>query len=188
MMRLRNVLLSTTCLMAVAVTGGAQAAGLPDGYGGLPSYGSLPAVSQTNGKLSAFGGSQDGGIFGVTGALTAPLGHDFGLQVDGMVGSGKGAAFYGVGGHVFWRDPAKGLLGLYGSYVSWGTSSTVSATSPLGGVADVIGADVGKIGIEGAAYLGRFSLEGLAAYQFGTYHRLHRQGDARLLSDRQFPH
>ena len=110
MMRLRKCLLSTTCLMAVAAAGGTQAAGLPDGYGGLPTYGDLPAVSQTNGKLSAFGGSQDGGLYGVTGSLTTPLGHDFGLQFDGMVGSGKDAAFYGVGGHLFWRDPARACL------------------------------------------------------------------------------
>ena len=169
MMRLRNVLLSTTCLAAVAAAGGAQAAGLPDGYGGLPSYGALPAVSGLNGKLSAFGGSQDDGVYaatgalyGVAGSLTMPIGHDFGLQFDGMVGSGKGAAFYGVGGHLFWRDPAKGLFGFYGSYVNWETSGDQSLGT-LGG------ANVGKAGVEGQAYLGRFSLEGAAAYQFGSY-------------------
>ena len=157
MKRMRNRLLSTTCLMAVAAVGGAQAADLPQGYGGLPNYGDLPAVSQLNGKVAAFGGSQDGGLFGVTGSLTAPLGHAFGAQIDGMVGSGRSAAFYGVGGHLFWRDPAKGLLGLYGSYVSWDLHD--------GGTN---GANVGKVGVEGEAYLGRFTLEGLAAYQFAT--------------------
>ncbi len=167
MMRLRRILLSTTCLVAVAAAGGAQAADLPDGYGGLPEYskaatsGALPAVSQPNGKLSAFGGSQDGGIFGVTGSFTVPLGVRYGLQIDGMVGSGKGAPFYGVGGHLFWRDPAKGLVGLYSSYVSWDVGG-----GPLGFIG---GADVGKVGVEGEAYLGRFSLEGLASYQFGTF-------------------
>ena len=123
---------------------------------------------QPNGKLSAFGGSQDGTLYGVTGSFSVPLGHAYGLQLDGMVGSAKGAAFYGAGGHVFWRDPAKGLLGLYGSYVSWNASSTVGVSSPINGVAGVAGGNVGKIGAEGEAYLGRFSLEGLAAYQFGS--------------------
>ena len=90
-----------------------------------------------------------------------PLGFRYGLQVDGMVGSGKGAAFYGVGGHLFWRDPAKGLLGLYGSYVSWDASGGLPGS--------IGGADVGKVGVEGEAYFGRLSLEGLAAYQFGTF-------------------
>ena len=160
-MRMQAWLLSTTCLWAVAAMGGAQAADLPDvsnGYNPMVVPASLPAVSQVNGKLSAFGGSQDGGLFGVAGSLSVPLGFPYGFQIDGMVGSGKGAAFYGVGGHLFWRDPAKGLLGLYGSYVSWEADDG----------AGTMGAEVGKIGVEGEAYLGRFSLEGLAAYQFGT--------------------
>lgn len=167
-MRMRTWLLSTTCLAGVAAMGAAQAAGLPDGYGGLPDYGSLPAVSAPNGKLSAFGGSRDGSIFGVTGSFAVPLGHAFGLQIDGAVGSAKSAAFYGFGGHVFWRDPAKGLLGLYSSYAKWDAASTASATTLTGGVIDTTGAEVGKIGAEGAAYLGRVSLEGFAGYQFGS--------------------
>jgi len=159
-MRMQAWLLSTTCLWAVAAMGGAQAADLPDvsnGYNPMVVPASLPAVSQVNGKLSAFGGSQDGGLFGVAGSLSVPLGFPYGFQIDGMVGSGKGAAFYGVGGHLFWRDPAKGLVGFYGSYASWNLDD-----------AGTTGADVGKLGVEGEAYLGRFSLEGLAAYQFGT--------------------
>ena len=165
MARIRTWLLSTTCLAALAVAGGAQAADLSadvsDGYNPMAAPASLPAVSQVNGKLSAFGGSQDGGLYGVEGSLSVPLGFPYGLQVDGMVGSGKGAPFYGIGGHLFWRDPAKGLLGLYGSYVTWNANG--------GPLRSLGGADVGKIGVEGEAYLGRFSVEGLAAYQFGTY-------------------
>ena len=161
-------MLSTTCLVAVAAAGGVQAAGLPDGYGGLPAYGALPAVSQTNGKLSVFGSSYGEALYGVAGSLTTPLGHDFGLQLDGMVGSADAAAFYGIGGHAFWRDPAKGLIGLYSSYVGWNTATTAASTTVAGAFVDTTGANVGKVGIEGAAYLDRISLEGLAGYQFGT--------------------
>ena len=52
-------------------------------------------------------------------------------------------------------------MGIYGSYVSWGLNSGISGS--------IGGSDVGKVGVEGEAYLGRFSLEGLAAYQFGTF-------------------
>ncbi len=38
------------------------------------------------------------------------------------------------------------------------------------------GADVGKVGVEGEAYLDRFSLEGLFAYQFGTTSGLAARG------------
>ena len=160
MTKIRKALLAATCLGAFAAFGSAHAADLPalsNGYNPMAVPASLPAVSQVNGKLSAFGGGQDGGLFGVTGSLSVPLGFAYGLQVDGLVGSGRGAAFYGVGGHLFWRDPAKGLLGLYGSYVSWDLHDGLTT-----------GDDVGKFGVEGEAYLGRFSLEGLAAYQFGT--------------------
>ena len=95
---------------------------------------------------------------GVVGSLSVPMGFAYGLQIDGAAGSGDGAAFYGIGGHLFWRDPARGLLGLYAQLSRTGTL-TSGATN---------GFDVGKFGVEGAAYLGRFSLEGLAAYQFGS--------------------
>ena len=162
MMRMWSLALSMACLGAVATAGGTQAAGLPDGYGGLPAYGDLPAVSQVNGKVSVFGGSQEGGgnsggVYGVAGSISVPMSFAYGLQLDGVVGSGEGAAFYGIGGHLFWRDPAKGLVGLYSSYLRWDLAK--GATT---------GFDVGKFGVEGAAYLGRFSLEGLAAYQFGS--------------------
>jgi hypothetical protein len=156
-MRMRTWLLSTTCLCALAVAGVAEAADFSEKAVTFAPPGGLPAVSQPNGKIAAFGGTQEGGIYGVTGTMTVPLSFAYGFQLDGMVGSGHGAPFYGVGGHLFRRDPAKGLLGLYGSYVSWNLDEP-----------GLNGADVGKAGVEGEAYLGRFSLEGLAAYQFGT--------------------
>ena len=174
MTRLRNILLSTTCLVAIAAAGSAQAAGVPQGYGGLPNYANLPAVSGLNGKLSVFGGinglpeqyvgTRNGSLYGVTGSLSVPLSHAYGLQIDGMVGSGRSSAFYGIGGHLFWRDPAKGLLGFYASYVNWD-----AVVGGAYGYPGVTGADVGKVGAEGAAYLGRVSLEGLATYQFGKF-------------------
>jgi hypothetical protein len=128
-----------------------------------------PAVSGVNGKVGAFGGSlDDEGAGGVFGSLAVPLGTAFGAQIDGLYGSADGGDFYGVGGHVFWRDPSRGLLGVVASYVSWDSISTVVLSAPDNTVIDFTGADVGKVGIEGEAYLGRVSLEGLLAYQFGT--------------------
>ncbi len=162
MKRIRTIALSVSCLMTLAAVGSADAGGYFDVYNPLATPGSLPAVSQLNGKVSVFGGNQEGsgqsgGMFGVVGSLSVPMGFAYGLQIDGAAGSGDGAAFYGIGGHLFWRDPARGLIGLYTSYLNWDVTS--GATS---------GFDIGKFGVEGAAYLGRFSLEGLAAYQFGS--------------------
>ena len=162
MKRMRKFVMSMTCLMAVAAAGSAQAGDTFGNYDPMAVPGSLPAVSALNGKVSVFGGKQDGNgssqsLFGVVGSLSVPMGFAYGLQIDAAAGSGASTGFYGIGGHLFWRDPAKGLLGLYGSYFKW--DLTRGATN---------GFTVGKIGVEGAAYLGRFSLEGLATYQSGS--------------------
>lgn len=75
-----------------------------------------PAVSQLNSKLSVEGGA--GGTSGrqsalgiAQGSATAPLGHGVGLQVDGVAATGFNAFFGGGGAHLFWRDPAIGLIG-----------------------------------------------------------------------------
>ncbi len=104
-----------------------------------------PAVSAPNGKAAIRGGAQDGdgGVYGDV-AYTMPLGHSFGLQLDGVLGYfgktddgvARGAA------HLFWRDPGIGLLGVYGSATSVDSS------------------EFHQIGVEAQAYLGRLSLEG----------------------------
>ena len=108
-----------------------------------------PAVSAPNGKIAVFGGGDDDGglVFGEA-SYTMPLGHAFGLQVDGLVGQtgsvddtlAQGAA------HLFWRDPSKGLLGLYGSALSVDSS------------------DMYRLGGEGQLYLNRISLEGMIGW------------------------
>jgi hypothetical protein len=133
------------------------------------SAGSLPAVSGPNGKIGVFTGSVgDDFTLGAAGSLAIPLTQQWGAQVDGMVGSADSASFYGIGGHLFWRDPARGLFGLTASWVGWDAVDTVPVSFPDGGVMDISGADVGKVGVEGEAYLGRISLEGAASYQFGS--------------------
>jgi hypothetical protein len=117
-----------------------------------------PAVSGLNGKIDARGGyykteadnTKDVAGF-VTGAIAAPLGQQFGIQVDGGVGvGGDGNMYWGGGGHLFWRDPTAGLFGLYGQY---GEYKKASAT---------------RLGVEGEAYFGKFTLGGNVAYQWGN--------------------
>jgi hypothetical protein len=158
-------------LAAAVLAFAVSAPALADDFFGPDHSATKPAVSTINGKLGLFGGTlSDEEIGGISGALAIPLGHRFGLQFDGMFGSVDDDPFYGVGAHLFWRDPSRGLIGAYASYVSWDASTTVAATDLEGGVRDIDGADVGKVGLEAEAYLGRISLEGLAAYQFGTEH------------------
>ncbi len=170
-MKIRHWLLSSTAVAVAMASPAAFAADFstPESYS--PDFSAAgPAVSAPNGKLGAFGGvlSDDEEAYGAFGAFALPLGQQFGLQIDGMVGNADDDLFYGVAGHLFWRDPAVGLLGFYASYAKWDSSTTIEADIGVdGAVQDITGGEVAKIGIEAEAYLGRFSVEGLLAYQFG---------------------
>lgn len=114
----------------------------------------LPAVDGINGKADAVGGSlAHHSFYGGTGSLSVPLGPQFGFQADGMAASYQGDSLDGVAGHGFWRDPSKGLIGVYGDYLRW---------DRLGGV------KVGHVGAEWAAYLNRFTLEGVVGVESGN--------------------
>ena len=110
--------------------------------------GELPAVSGPNGKLSVEGGSFDDESAGVAlGSFALPLGHSFGLQADGALGTVDGGTLGGGGAHLFTRDPSSYLLGAYGSFHTW----------------DSI--EIWRVAAEAEFYLGRFTLDGLAGYE-----------------------
>jgi hypothetical protein len=74
-----------------------------------------PAVAEFNGKFSAEGGVIDDDGAGIAlASITVPLAHSFGLQLDGAGGYRQMGDFFGGGAHLFYRDPAKLLLGGYG--------------------------------------------------------------------------
>lgn len=110
--------------------------------------GSKPAVSRPNGKVALRGGSVDDDASAIAEFnFTAPLGHAFGIQFDGLAGVldddgvGSGAM------HLFWRNPDKGLIG---GYVSANTIGGDNFYRFLG---------------EAHLYRGRFSLEGYAGWE-----------------------
>ena len=73
-----------------------------------------PAVDGFTSKIDAFGGTlSDKGIFGVRGSFSLPVGVQYGLQFDGTAGSYAGDFFGALGAHLFWRDPGRGLIGVY---------------------------------------------------------------------------
>jgi hypothetical protein len=122
-----------------------------------------PAVSEPNGKIAAFGGVRDekgvgsDGFGGVEGSYSIPLDYRYGAQVDAMVGLRDGDVMYGVGGHLFWRDPSQGLLGVTGSYVGWDADK-----GDWGGYTDMA-----RVGVEGEMYLDQLTLAAQAGVQFG---------------------
>jgi hypothetical protein len=113
-----------------------------------------PAVDGFNEKFGAFGGSiANKSLYGVQGAIGIPLQGQFGAQIDGSLGSLDSSTFGAVGGHLFWRNPEQGLLGIYGSYTGW---------DRFGGVY------VSQIAGEAAYYWGPVTLEGIAGVEFGN--------------------
>jgi hypothetical protein len=113
-----------------------------------------PAVDGFNGKIDGFGGSiGNKSVYGAEGALSTPLAHPYGLQIDGRAGSFDGSSFGSIGGHLFWRDPTRALFGLYGDYTNW---------NRFGGVR------VAHVAGEGAYFFGQLTLEGIAGIEFGN--------------------
>lgn len=158
-MRISARLAASTFLSSGLIFGLASvtfAADLPPidvGPGPVPAE-SLPAVSAFNGKIAGFGGwlddeTGDTGIGGLMGSFSVPLGHRFGFEADGMVATAHSDFVGEVGAHLFWRDPSKGLLGLYGEYVT----------------RDDPDWETWRLGVEGHAYLGNISLEALVGYE-----------------------
>ncbi len=113
-----------------------------------------PAVDAPNGKFDAFAGSIAGkSIAGINGIYSVPLGGQYGAQFDGSVGALDSDTFASAAAHLFWRDPAQALLGLYVSETYW---------NRFGGV------NVAHVAGEGEYYWGRFTLQGIAGVEFGN--------------------
>jgi hypothetical protein len=114
----------------------------------------LPAVDGLNFKADAFGGSvTNRSVYGGGGAVSIPLGAQFGLQLDAALASYDNRFFGSGAAHAFWRDPARGLAGVYTSHAYW---------DEIGGV------HIDRYGAEGALYLGRWTLEGIAGVEDGS--------------------
>ena len=105
------------------------------------SSGSKPAVSKLNAKVGGAYADFDSASTGYgTASVTLPLGHRFGLSVDGLGGSYDSDSLWGAGGSLFWRNPDKGLLGIIGSNVKVGSNNAYRG------------------GATGELYLGNFSI------------------------------
>lgn len=114
--------------------------------------GCVPAVSAINGKIEGAGGLYedevgDGARFQGVASLSLPLGCLFGAQVDIGVGDLDGDGFFGVGGHLFMRDPSNYLLGIHGQYI------------------DLSGEDIFRFGPEAEFYLDSVTLSAMVGFE-----------------------
>lgn len=150
--------------------------------------GTKPAVDGVNGKLEVYGGAGQAnsvtigaiqglspvqssniwnGAGGAMGTISVPIGHSFGAQLD--LGSGSfGNHPQGEGsGHLFWRDPEKGLIGVYGSGLFLNSQVGHGAWTAAGEFESYLGRFTGRaiFGVQGASsYAGNLSF-----YQFQAY-------------------
>lgn len=141
-------------------------------------YEGKPAVSGLNGKIEigynyyqydlfdpAFDGDVNAqSIYGM-GSVSAPLGQQFGIQLDlGLSQSfeddilfGLGQvdhSAYGIGAHLFWRDPDTALVGVYGHYLRLNRDTDILFL-PFKRQTDVF-----RVAAAGEYYIDDFSLEG----------------------------
>lgn len=131
--------------------GAAELAKAP--YAPTPAY-YAAAVDGVNAKIEGLAGSLGRyGLYGSRAGLAVPLGGLLGLQVDGAGGALDGRGFGSVGGHLFLRNPAVGLVGAYVSYTNWDRFGGVSATQAAG---------------EFELYWAALTLQGIAGVEFGS--------------------
>jgi hypothetical protein len=113
----------------------------------------MPAVDGVNGKVEAFGGSiANRNLVASQGALSVPLTGPLGAQIDGALGNFDGRNFGNIAGHVFWRNPGEGLIGIYTSHTFWDRYN---------------GVYVGQVAGEAERYVGRWTVQGIAGVEFG---------------------
>jgi hypothetical protein len=112
-----------------------------------------PAVASPNFKLNGnFGEVIDDYTWNVQGQFTAPLAERFGIAVEGGAGAVNGSEYYGVGGHLFTRNPDSYLLGVFGGYAESGEFDI----------------DIARVGAEAEFYLNALTLSATAGYQFSS--------------------
>ncbi|MCX5567976.1 hypothetical protein [Kaistia nematophila] len=141
----------------------AQAAGsrMMVDYGGEAPPSRL-AVAAPNFRIGGGGGNGRYEGYGYTeGSLAIPLGERGGVQLDALGGISQENGFAGSAVHLFTRDPEKGAVGAYASYL-YGNGSYQDGDSFEQGVSQA------KVGVEGQLYLDRFTLEGLAGVNWDS--------------------
>lgn len=114
----------------------------------------MPAVDGPNGKVDGFLGTfANRDLNGFRASVSAPLAARYGLQLDGAAGRFDSKKFAILAGHLFWRDPAQGLVGLYANHTRW---------DQFGGV------KVSQVAGEAEYYMGPLTLQGIAGVEFGN--------------------
>lgn len=169
----------------------AEQTDMPSAASFLPTFAQTkPAVDGVNGKIDVIGGAGQNnsvsissfqglapsadsktiwnGIGGATGTITVPLGHAFGAQLDLGSGAFGNSALGAAAGHLFWRDPDKGLIGAYGDGLILGGKVGSGVWTAAGEFESYLGRFTGRaiLGVQGASYY-RAGLSPFEVYAYG---------------------
>ncbi len=120
-----------------------------------------------------------------TASVTTPILHSFGFQLDGLLGyinrdddvsdtssffsddEVDGEFVYGVGGHLFWRDPTKGLVGVTASYLEYeGDQDAYDRFFSPDNKLYAPALSISRVGVEAELYLEQFTIAAGAGYQY----------------------
>jgi hypothetical protein len=113
-----------------------------------------PAVDGANWKAAGLGGTlANRELYTFQGSYSLPLGDRYGLQLDGIAGTYDARFVGATAAHLFWRDPNRGTLGLFGSITHW---------DRFGGL------NVWHFAPEFEIYAGRWTLQAIAGVETGN--------------------
>ncbi|MFN3350959.1 hypothetical protein [Pseudorhodoplanes sp.] len=156
-MSVRSRALTTTVLTGLAAGACALPGHAADVYTKAPVPAletPQPAVDGVNWKAAGLGGTfADRDLYAFQGSYSLPLGHSWGLQLDGIAGSYDGRFVGAAAAHLFTRDPSRGLLGAFASVTHW---------DRFGGL------NVGHFAGEFELYAGRWTVQAVLGVETGN--------------------
>lgn len=141
-----------------------------------PAY-AQQAVSAPGLRLDVGGGyNSNSGLGTVGGSYVTPLSTSLGMQVDAIGGAARSNAMIGGAGHLFWRNPQSGALGLYGSYL-YGAGRPNNINSDMHDA---------KGGLEGSYLVGNFSLQNVAGIEWNNFGSNFKSNNSYFFDDTRF--
>lgn len=147
------------------------------GLAGLvPAY-AQQAVSAQGVRLDLGAGYNSSAWLGtVGGSYVAPLSTSLGMQIDAIGGAARSNGLIGTAGHLFWRNPQTGSLGLYGSYL-YGSGRPNDMNNHMRDA---------KAGLEGGFLVGNFSLQNVVGVEWNNFGSRIRQNNSYFFDDTRF--
>jgi hypothetical protein len=156
----------------------------------------MPAVAAPNGKIDFSGGSMgQNPTAAVGGSYSLPVGHSYGIQLDGGFSKGSEDQSGGLAGHFFYRDPADYLAGVSSMWIRvngrdvWRNGVEAEfyrgdmTFSASGGAQNGYGISTGFAAVEAGYYFSDYILVGIGASGFSSYRAIAASAEIQPMED-----